>query len=279
MLFGTLVACHQETMPVDSPFVMQRHRPSSLRRHVDPLPGNNFQPSGVCRGLVSAMDAQAGPDAVHCSADATGILCANAAFRNRRTFTMCSGAWGMDSWMESGVAGLPDGDLMSFYLDTRGARYRGTCPRAEVSLDPAGWPECRIALIDRVDLSTGQKYVEFGETYGEAWPPPCAADAMRAKRPQLGLLPRKRVPLVSDPSRWKINCGRFSVGFELLVALDGRVRCVRLTERTEKWPPGLAEEIRKNLKSWTFVAPNLDGQPLEVRLGWRENDVCGTQLR
>jgi hypothetical protein len=278
VIFATLVASCDPKLPVDSPFVMQRHRPSSLRPHIEPLPGRATV--GLpCRLLPPMMEAQTGPDAVHCSPDAEGILCANAAFRNRRTFTLCQGSFGMDSWGEIAVAGLPNGDLMSFYLDTMGPKYRATCPHAEVSLDPDGWPECRIEPVDRIDLSTGKKYSDFEDTFGDPWPLPCAADAMRARRVSFPPRPRKRVPLVSDPARWNLRCPPFGVTFELLIARDGSVRCARLHEKTEAWRPGLAEEIRKNLRSWRFVPPSLDGSPLEVRWGMRENDVCGTELR
>jgi len=58
----------------------------------------------------------------------------------------------MDSYIENGVAGLANGNILIYYLDTFGPRYRGTCLRTNVSFVPDDWPQCRTVIMQQIEL-------------------------------------------------------------------------------------------------------------------------------
>ncbi|GEM_PF-6712475 len=130
-----LLACHEDKVTF----------PSHLPAHAAPvMPASIGQP---CKLLTNRMSADAGEGAADCQQN---VRCANDALRDRKPFVLCSGSFGMDSWVENGVAGLPGGGVAFYYFDTMGPATRGMCLRQNVTA--SAWPVCRSKLVAEVDL-------------------------------------------------------------------------------------------------------------------------------
>jgi len=236
------------------------------------------KPAG-CGGLTKFMLEQAGPDAVDCNKqrnNAAAIHCANDAFRNRRPFVICSGEFGMDSYLSTGVAGTPDGNLMVFDMDTLGPAYRGSCLRQNVAIGPEGWPDCKKALTNMTDLRTKRPYHERGTIeWEEPWPPSCATAALQAKRVAFPPRAIAHPDPITAPERWGLTCRGTHPHFELLIARDGSVACARIINVINKpSPPGINDEIRANLMKWRFQPPKVNGEPVEMVWGMQFNMQC-----
>jgi len=120
-----------------------------------------------CRLTIDSMRFETGGTFVHCSEGRTrreAIACAKRAFERKQPFVLCTGEWGMDSYIETGVAGLADGNILMFYFDTCGPRYRGTCRRPNISFAPDDWPQCRTALVQQIDLKTAMRMSSGSDT-------------------------------------------------------------------------------------------------------------------
>src|SRR6266516_7008394 len=102
----------------DAPHVRsfeELERANWLRRRLSP-----------CPMIIDSMRQQTGQEAITCSENRTNleaIACANDAFHRKKPFVLCDSGWGMDSHFENGVAGLPTGNILVYYLDTFGPRY------------------------------------------------------------------------------------------------------------------------------------------------------------
>src|SRR5712691_6943234 len=234
--------------------------------------------SSSCRLIVDSMRRETGEGTLACSEGRTtreAIACAKHAFDRKRPFTLCDSGWGMDSYFENGVAGLADGNILIYYLDTFGPRYRGTCLRPNVSFATNDWPQCRTALIHQIDLQTGHGYVERAELPNEEkWPQSCADIAVRAPRWSVGVqLVTGENPL-PNPERWGLRCKEAVVTFEMLIDKTGRVTCARIVSVGLRAPvPGLYASIRLRLLRWRFKPPTLHGEPLNVRWGMQINTI------
>jgi len=222
-------------------------------------------PIQPCQLILGDLKMMAGADSTACNelpSAVQSIDCANRQFRKKGGFTLCHGGWGMDSRMESGVAGMPNGNLGVIYLDTFGPTYRGVCLRQNVVLSATGWPVCTTELASRTDLRTGQPYVEPGSKL-ESWSEGCEARAARALR--LVQWPRalKRRRLLSEPNAWNQKCSRLSLTVTMLIDRSGRVACVAVPKSLS--PPGLADEVRRNLLGFRFEPAKIYGVPVEGR--------------
>jgi hypothetical protein len=269
-----LVACGGEELPREPP---QPARPTyDEARRAQWLAGR----AGPCRLIIDSVRSQTGGSFVACSEGRTrmeAIACAKEAFEDKQPFLLCNGGWGMDSYIETGVAGLANGNVLFYYLDTFGPRYRGTCLRPNVSFAKDDWPQCRTALVQPIDLKTGDAYVErMGHSSEEKWPRSCAAIAARAPRWPIGVqLVTGETPL-PNPERWGLRCKDAVVSFEMIIDRTGRVKCVRILSvgrRTAVQIPGLYDSIRKRLRRWRFKPPTLHGEPVEVRWGMTVNTI------
>lgn len=230
-----------------------------------------------CRLLNDRMRQDAGAEAIECSHGSfkDAIACANDAFRQRRPFLLCNGGWGMDSYGETGAAGLANGSMQFYYLDTFGPQYRGTCLRMNIAISPDGWPQCKRALAGEIDLRTGRPRTERVRLpHEENWPPSCAQRAVHAASRSMGVkLLRGSNPL-PDPARWGLRCRRAAPAFEMLVDRSGSVVCARVISAGDGAPaPGLYDSIRSHLMRWRFEPPTLYGQPVEVRWGMQLNPL------
>lgn len=244
--------------PVDP--VSEMHRRAWLQRRPEP-----------CRLVIDTMREQSGETALDCSADRTmqeALACAKSAFLRSEPFLLCESGWGMDSLLETGVAGLADGNVAFYELDTRGPQVRGTCLRRDVSFAGGDWPACRTALLGPVDLRTNAPVVDRERMAGEeAWPASCADAAARATdRATLRLLSGEN-PL-PEAARWGAECTRATVSFELLIDEKGDVRCARILSAGPGFPfPPLYDAIRPRLLRWRFEPPTVGGTPVQARWG------------
>lgn len=182
----------------------------------------------------------------------------------------------MDSVVENGVAGLPDGDLHFYYLDTFGAHFRGRCGRSDVSLSAHDWPRCRKAFLDEIDLRTGKALIERARlAHEDPWPEFCAQRALQAPRGD-GIVFKltSGTNPIPNPEQWGLSCREATPTFEMLVDATGRVVCARVIEVGRKPPrPGLHDSIRMQLVRWRFDPPTLHGRPVEMRWGMHINPV------
>jgi len=220
-----------------------------------------------CRVILPEIKEVGGGGATSCTdapSQAEAIDCANRQFRRRAGFTLCRGGWGMDSLIEVGVAGSPEGDLAFVYFDGMGPAYRGGCPREKVALSVTGWPRCTVELTNKTDLRTGKPYAEFWDEF-ESWSPGCEARALRATREPSDIKLRKRVQLLSDPNQWNRDCSRLSLSLHVLIDREGRVVCTAVPKKLE--PHGLSLELRRNLGQLRFDPPRVYGVPVEARWG------------
>jgi len=224
-----------------------------------------------CHLLAERMARDTGGHAVPCD---EGIACANDAFRQKKPFTLCHGGWGMDSHIETGVAGLANGNVLFYYLDTFGPHYRGTCLRTNVSLAAAQWPECRTALLDQMDLATGKPLVEAPPLpTEEAWPRSCADRALQAARRSYGVrLITGQNPL-PNPEQFGYRC-RDAVVFEMLIDKTGRVECTRvISVGLRPRVPAAYDLINARLMRWRFEPPTIHGEPVDVLWGMQINPI------
>ena len=269
-----LVTCDSEDLPREPP---QQARPTHDQARRTQWLSSRTAP---CRLIIDSVRRETGGTFVACSEGRTrteSIACAKEAFDRKRPFLLCDGGWGMDSYIETGVAGVPNGNVLFYYLDTFGPRYRGTCLRPNVSFAPDDWPQCRTALLQQVDLNTGGAYVErTRQSREEDWPRPCAAIAARAPRWPLGVhLVSGETPL-PNPQRWGLRCRDAVVSFEMIIDKTGRPKCVRILEVGRRAPvqiPGLYDSIRQRLRRWRFEPPTLHDEPVEVRWGMTVNTI------
>lgn len=266
-----LATCGKERFPEHPPQSPRAAQPSyDEGRRAQWLAGR----AAPCRLILDSVRHETGGTFVPCSEGRTtsnAIACAKAAFDHKRPFLLCGGGWGMDSYIETGVAGLANGNALFYYLDTFGPRYRGTCLRPNVSWAPDDWPQCRTALVQQVDLKTGEEYVERTRHAGEEdWPRTCAAIAARAPRRAISVhLVTGETPL-PNPERWGLRCKDAVVSFEMIIDRTGQVKCARILSVGRRAPvqiPGLYDSIRLRLLRWRFKPPTLHGQPLDVRWG------------
>jgi len=229
-------------------------------------------PLPPCRSIVEDMRRTAGAGARSCNdtpSTALAIQCANASIRRGLPFTMCDGRWGFDSWHELGVAGQPNGNVVFYALDTFGPRYKGTCLRRNVALSDEGWPQCALELAGKTALDTGEPWEDPSTRY-DNWPETCREQVLRVKRVSFPPKIVSRRPLVTHPARWDVDCSRFALHFELLIDETGHVACVSVPEKLS--PPGLADEVRRNLSVWRFEPPNIYERSVSLRWGmqaWR----------
>lgn len=266
-----LVACDGEPFPGSPPQSSRPARPTYEEdRRAQWLTGRG----APCRLTIDSVRSETGGTFVPCSEGRTttqAIACAKQAFDRKEAFLLCDGRWGMDSYIETGVAGLANGNALFYYLDTFGPAYRGTCLRPNVSWAPDDWPQCRTALVQQVDLKTGAAYVErMRHASEEEWPKTCAAIAERAPRRAVGVhLVTGETPL-PNPERWGLRCNDAVVSFEMIIDKTGDVKCARILSVGRRAPvqiPGLYDSIRQRLLRWRFEPPTLHGEPLEVRWG------------
>ncbi len=138
LAFLLLFACHEDKV------TFPNHLPT---RAAAVTPNAIGQP---CKLLTNVMSQDAGAGATDCQQNAR---CAGDAIRERKPFMLCSGSFGMDSWIENGVAGLPGGGVAFYYFDTLGPATRGTCLNQNVKTD--AWPVCTSKLVAEVDLRKG----------------------------------------------------------------------------------------------------------------------------
>ena len=274
LAFLGLVACDSEDLPREPPQLRtptydETRREQWLARRAAP-----------CRLIIDSVRHETGGTFVACSEGRTtkeAVACAKRAFDRKRPFLLCSGGWGMDSYIENGIAGVPNGNVLFYYLDTFGPRYRGTCLRPNVSFAPDDWPRCRAALVQQIDLQTGDAYVErIRRSSEEEWPRSCAAIAARAPRWPVGVqLVTGETPL-PNPEQWGLRCRDAVVSFEMIIDEAGRPKCVRILSVGRRAPvqtPGLYDSIRQRLRRWRFKPPTLHGEPLEVRWGMTINTI------
>ena len=179
----------------------------------------------------------------------------------------------MDSFIENGVAGLPDGNLAIYYFDSMGAFMRGVCLRPNASLAADDWPRCKTALANVTDLRSGLPYKELVVPNEEPWPPSCSATAPHA--PTDGVRTRLIAGnnVLPDYERWGLRC-KDTVAFEMLIGKDGRVKCARVRS-VGRHPRNAAlyDTIRSRLMNWRFEPPMLHGEPIEMRWGMQINPM------
>jgi hypothetical protein len=223
-----------------------------------------------CPLIAGWMRDATGERAVACS----DVRCANDAFRRKVPFTQCNSGFGLDSNLESGVAGVANGNLLIYQLDTRGPATRGTCLRPNVSLAADDWPRCKTALIDEIDLRTGKPYEGPPKSsVEEEWPPACAQRVLHAASQPFPKLIRGENPL-PHPEQWGMTCRRGTVSFQMLVGRSGNVECARII--SVGFHPAdrkLYDDVRSRLMQWRFAPPTLHGEPVDVRFGMTINSV------
>jgi hypothetical protein len=232
-----------------------RHNPELMR-----------PPSRGCY-LLKEMLHLTGQRARDCSVEATHLdafACANESLLHRIPFTFCEGGWGMDSRIESGVAGLTDGSIVLFYFDTMGARFKGSCAARDVILAEDGWPLCRRALSNVTSLSTHRPLDERILPADLEWSADCAQLALEAPTDPWAAWPRfvdGYIPQVTDPAVWgKVKT---MATFEIVVGGSGRAECVRIIDAAKKKQPReFYESIRKDVMRWKFEPPTLYGHPV-----------------
>ena len=218
------------------------------------------------------MTRLAGPDAADCTKERNmraAIACANASFRNRQPFLLCEGRPGFDSNLETGVAGLPNGDVAIIYSDRLGPQHRGLCPRQNVSVGPGDMPQCKHALVDEIDLRSGHAYLERQPlAWEESWPASCAQTALKARVISRPPRPIYNPDPISGLQRWNVLCSKVHPLFEVLIGKTGDVACARVIDvMGTSPPPGLNDAIRTNLLKWRFEPPIVNGEAVEAR--WR----------
>jgi hypothetical protein len=222
-----------------------------------------------CRALHDVMQKDAGPAARSCST----FACAQRSFERREPFTLCQSGLSMDSFLESGVAGLANGNLLIYAYDSMGPDTRGLCLRPNISFAADDWPRCSIALAGLIDLRTGQPFKEPVGSSEQPWPASCAADALNAATAgiQFRLIAAQNV--LPDYEHWGVGC-KDAVSFEMLIGKNGRPKCARvravgLRPRND----ALYDVIRSRLMRWRFEPPTLHGRPVELRWGMQINPM------
>lgn len=103
----------------------------------------------------------------------------------------------------------------------------------------------------------------------EPWPKQCSQTIAAASRVENGVV-RPEVLSRNEPlpdlRKWHLRCGDMAMpAFELLVSASGSVTCartVRLDGRPH--PREFFDEIRKNLRAWTFTPARRDGAAIPV---------------
>ncbi len=103
----------------------------------------------------------------------------------------------------------------------------------------------------------------------EPWPAHCAESVAKASRVDRGVVRPEvisRNEQLPDLKKWHLRCGDVAVqAFELLIDETGSVKCARtLRLGGRRHPTQLYEEIRKNLRAWTFTPARRGGTAIPV---------------
>jgi len=239
-----------------------------------------YFPWHKCKDWTEEIARSVGPRSISCTDpdESKANVCADAALRKGTPFTVFTGRYGMDSFLSKGIVAKENGAVDFYVGDGMGETFKGTCLRENVLSSPTGWPACKRTLSGMVDLRTCHEHVEWPARYEERWSGDCDESASRiAKIYNLWVL--HRVPLIADFEKWNVRCKDFKPSFELIIDPRGNVRCARIISSHPSPPPGLHDEMKKNLMRWKFQPPTIHGVPIELRVREEERVNCRSEWK